>query len=82
MVVYSISVNIQTVPISIPGDIGLVEVVMSSIYGLFGVDAGLATAATLLIRLITVWLSLIIGFIAVQWIDLKDLVKNLRQDLF
>ena len=55
---------------------------MSSIYGLFGVDAGLATAATLLIRLITVWLSLIIGFIAVQWIDLKDLVKNLRQDLF
>jgi hypothetical protein len=25
---------------------------------------------------------LIIGFIAVQWIDLKDLVKNLRQDLF
>jgi uncharacterized protein (TIRG00374 family) len=82
MVVYSISVNIQTVSISIPGDIGLVEVVMSSIYGLFGVDAGLATAATLLIRLITVWLSLIIGFIAVQWIDLKDLVKNLRQDLF
>ena len=54
---------------------------MSSIYGLLGVNAGIATAATLRIRLLTVGLSSIIGFIAVQWIDLKDFVKNLRQDL-
>ena len=82
MIVYSISVNIQSLPVGIPGEVGLIEVVMSSLYGLLGVEAGIATAATLLIRLLTVWLSLIIGFIAIQWIDLKDLVKNLRQDLF
>lgn len=82
MVAYSISVNIQSIPVGIPGEIGLVEIVMSSIYGLFGVNAGIATVATVLIRLITFGLSLIIGFIAIQWIDLKDLAKNLRQDLF
>jgi uncharacterized protein (TIRG00374 family) len=82
VIVYSISVNIQSIPVGIPGEVGLVEVVMSSLYGLLGVDAGIATAATVLIRLLTVWLRMAIGFITVQWIDLKDLGKNLRQDLF
>jgi glycosyltransferase 2 family protein len=82
VIVYSISVNIQSIPVGIPGEVGLVEVVMSSLYGLLGVDAGIATAATVLLRLLTVWLRMAIGFIAVQWIDLKDLGKNLRQDLF
>jgi uncharacterized protein (TIRG00374 family) len=82
MIVYSISVNIQSIPVGIPGEVGLVEVVMSSLYGLLGVDAVIATAATVLMRLLTVWLRMAIGFVAVQWIDLKDLAKNIRQDLF
>jgi len=81
-IVYSISVNIQAIPVGIPAEVGLVEIVMTSLYGLLGVDAGIAAAATVLIRLLTVWLRMIIGFVAVQWIDLKDLAKNLRQDLF
>ena len=81
-IVYSISVNIQSIPIGIPAEVGLVEIVMTSLYGLLGVDAGIAAAATVLIRLLTVWLRIIIGIVAVHWIDLKDLAKNLRQDLF
>jgi uncharacterized protein (TIRG00374 family) len=81
-IVYSISVNIQSIPVGIPGEVGLVEIVMTSLYGLLGVEAGIAAAATVLIRLLWVWLRIIIGFVAVQWIDLKDLAKNLRQDLF
>jgi len=80
-IVYSVSVNIQSIPIGIPGEVGLVEIVMTSLYGLLGVEAGIAAAATVLIRLLTVWLRMIIGFVAVQWIDLKDLAKNLRQNL-
>jgi len=82
MVVHSISVNIQSIPLGIPAEVGVVEIVMTSLYGLLGVDAGIAAAATVLIRLLSVWLRIIIGFVAVQWIDLKDLAKNLRQDLF
>jgi len=80
-IVYSISVNIQSIPIGIPAEVGLVEIVMTSLYGLLGVDAGIAAAATVLIRFLTVWLRIIIGIVAVHWIDLKDLAKNLRQDL-
>jgi len=81
-IVYSISVNIQSIPLGIPAEVGVVEIVMTSLYGLLGVEAGIAAAATVLIRLITVWLRIIIGFAAVQRIDLKDLTKNLRQELF
>jgi len=82
MVVHSISVNIQSIPIGIPAEVGFVEIVMTSLYGLLGIEAGIAAAATVLIRLLSVWLRIMIGFVAVQWIDLKDLAKNLRQDLF
>lgn len=81
-IVYSISVNIQAIPLGIPGEVGVVEIVMTSLYGLLGVDAGIAAAATVLIRLLTVWLRILIGLVAVQWIDLKELLKNLRKDLF
>ncbi len=81
-IVFSISVNIQSIPLGIPAEVGVVEIVMTSLYGLLGVEAGIAAAATVLIRLLTVWLRIIIGFVMVQRIDLKDLAKNLRQELF
>ena len=80
-IVYSISVNVQSIPLGIPAEVGVVEIVMSSLYGLLGVEVGIAAAVTVLIRLLTVWLRIAIGFVAVQWIDLKDLAKNLRQNL-
>ena len=81
-IVYSISVNVQAIPLGIPAEVGLVEIVMTSLYGLLGVEAGVAAAITILIRLLTVWLRIIIGFVTVQWIDLRELTKNLRQNLF
>jgi uncharacterized protein (TIRG00374 family) len=81
-IVYSVSVNVQAIPLGIPAEIGLVEIVMTSLYGLLGVEAGVAAAITVLIRLLTVWLRIIIGFVTVQWIDLRELAKNLRQNLF
>jgi uncharacterized protein (TIRG00374 family) len=80
-IVYSVSVSIQSIPLGV-GGVGFVEIVMSSLYGLLGVEAGVAAAATVLIRLLWVWLLLVVGFVAIQWIDLKDLAKNLRKDLF
>jgi uncharacterized protein (TIRG00374 family) len=81
-IVYSVSVNVQSIPLGIPAEVGVVEIVMTSLYGLLGVEAGVAAAITVLIRLLTVWLRIIIGFVTVQWIDLRELAKNLRQNLF
>jgi uncharacterized protein (TIRG00374 family) len=82
LVVYSIIVNIQSIPVGIPAEVGVVEIVMASLYGLLGVEASIATAATILIRLLMVWLRIAVGLIAIQWINLKELAKNLKQDLF
>jgi uncharacterized membrane protein YbhN (UPF0104 family) len=68
-IVYSISVNVQAIPLGIPAEVGLVEIVMTSLYSLLGVEAGVATAITILIRLLMIWLGIIIGFVTVQWIE-------------
>jgi uncharacterized protein (TIRG00374 family) len=82
VVVHSVSVTIQSIPLGIPGEVGVVDTAMAWLFTLLAVESAVAAAATVLIRLLWVWLRIIIGFVAVQWIDLKDLAKKLRQDLF
>jgi uncharacterized protein (TIRG00374 family) len=76
-IVYSISITIQNIPLGVPG-VGLVEIVMTSLYGLLGVPLGISAAATVLIRVLWVWFRLLIGFVAVQWIGIKVLIGGSR----
>jgi len=78
IIVSSISVSIQTIPLGIPGEVGLVEIVMTSLYGLLGVPLDISAAATVLIRALTVWFRLLLGFVAVQWIGIKTLTGGSR----
>ena len=78
IIVYSISVVVQTIPIGIPGDMGLVEIVMTSLYtlllpGVPGVTPTLVAVATILIRALTLWTKLIISGLVVQWVGIKML---------
>ncbi len=73
-IVYSISVTIQNIPIGVPGEVGLLEIVMTSLYSLLGVPLGVSAAATVLIRVLWVWFRLLLGFVAIQWIGLKVLI--------
>lgn len=83
IVVQSVSVSIQSIPVGIPGELGVVDSAMAWLYDLlgFGIISPVAAAATVLIQILRVWLRIVVGFVAVQWIDLKDLMKHLRQDL-
>lgn len=72
--VYSISVAVQTIPIGL--SVGLVEIVMANIYGLLGVPLALASTATALIRLITFWLQILVGYIMAQYVGFKDLTQR------
>jgi len=71
--VYSIGIAIQTAPVGIPGEVGLLEVIMTSVYTLLGVPIAAAAVATLLIRIITLWMRLLIGGLTVQWLGIKGL---------
>ena len=73
-IVYSISRSVQSIPTMLPGEVGFIEIVMTSLYGLLGVPLDISAAATVLIRVLWVWLRLTLGFIAVQWIVSRGLV--------
>jgi hypothetical protein len=73
VVVYSISMAVQTIPLGIPGEVGIIEGVMIWLYTPFGIALADATAATILIRALTLWIKLVISGIAVQWIGIRIL---------
>jgi uncharacterized protein (TIRG00374 family) len=75
IIVYSISMAVQTIPFGVPGEVGLVEIVMTSLYRLLlpGVPPSTIAAATLLIRALTLWVKLMISGVVVQWVGVKML---------
>lgn len=83
VIVHSLSCAIQSIPLGIPAEAGLTEVVMISLYTSFlrGMPemadvATLSAAATFLIRILTVGLRLFIGFVAIQWVGVKTLLGS------
>lgn len=78
IVVYSVSMAVQATPIALP--LGLVEVVMTSLYALLGVPIAISGTATLLIRIITFWLQIIIGYVIAQFMGVKNLLDRSRKE--
>jgi uncharacterized protein (TIRG00374 family) len=74
IVVFSISLAIQTIPVGIP--VGLVEIVMTSLYALFGIPPGLGGIATTLIRVVTYWFQVIVGYVVLQLMGVKTLLST------
>ena len=82
IVVYSISVAIPMIPISISG-VGPTEIIMSALYTLFlGTEfAALSATVTLLTRIVTVWFKLIVGYIAVHWVGVDILSRRVTESI-
>jgi uncharacterized protein (TIRG00374 family) len=79
IIVYSISGAIQYLPIGvIPGEVGLAEIVMTSLFALLGDPHFLVVfaAATVLIRSLTFWVKLLIGGIVIQVTTIKSLMPS------
>jgi len=79
-IVYSLSMIIQSMPAGIPSEVGVTEIVMSSLYAMFGVPLSVSTAATILVRLLTVWLRCILGLIALYWRGVNYQKTDRRND--
>ncbi len=82
LIVSSIVIAVKSIPVGIPFEVGLPEATMTSFYFILlgpiigeGAAAICATA-TILIRLITLWLRAVVGFTAQQWIELRIVSKN------
>lgn len=78
VIVYSISIAIEDVPVGIPWEVGTLEVVMTSLFVLLGNPAaiGVFAVAAFLIRIFTVWVRLLVGGLAVQFLGVKGLLSG------
>jgi uncharacterized protein (TIRG00374 family) len=86
IVVYSISVAIPMIPISISG-VGPTEIVMTALYTLFlfpsdPTKAGaIAASVTLLTRIVTVWFKLLVGYLAVHLVGVDILSRRFTESI-
>jgi uncharacterized protein (TIRG00374 family) len=69
----SIVVAVKSIPIGIPFEVGLPEITMTTLYtSMLGIQyAPISATATILSRIITLWLRFGIGFASQQWIELR-----------
>jgi uncharacterized protein (TIRG00374 family) len=87
LITAAIVLAVKSIPIGVPFEVGLPEITMTTIYtyllaptlGL-GVAAGIAATATILNRVLTLWLRFFIGLGAQQWLDIKSSLKVCPDD--
>jgi uncharacterized protein (TIRG00374 family) len=74
LVISSIFVAVKSIPVGVPFEVGLPEIALSSLLIIFGVPKEISFTATILMRLLTLWLKFFIGFAAQQWIGIKAII--------
>lgn len=79
VVVFSLTNALQTVPLGIPGEVGLIEITMTSLYTVLGIPFTVSAAATILARVVTLWFKLFVGVIMVQRMGIKKLMSDLAK---
>jgi uncharacterized membrane protein YbhN (UPF0104 family) len=80
VVVYSIAIAIEDIPVGVPWEIGPLEIVMTNLFALLGnLNAiGVFAVATFLIRILTVWVRMLVGGLMVQLLGIKGVLTSTR----
>jgi uncharacterized protein (TIRG00374 family) len=83
LITSAIVLAVKSIPVGIPFEVGLPEITMTTLYTSFlGVEyAGIAATATILNRIITLWLRFFIGLGAQQYLDLKPVITVCADNL-
>jgi uncharacterized protein (TIRG00374 family) len=72
----AIVLAVKSIPVGIPFEVGIPEATMTTLYIAFNIDPAVAATATILSRLLTLWLRFFIGFAAQQWLTLKPIISS------
>ncbi|HTX44524.1 MAG TPA: flippase-like domain-containing protein, partial [Methanocella sp.] len=59
--VFSVMVILQMLPIFLPGGIGLVDIIMTTLYMTVGIPKEAAAGATIMVRFVTLWFLTTVG---------------------
>jgi uncharacterized protein (TIRG00374 family) len=74
LITSAIVLAVKSIPVGIPFEVGLPEITMATLYTGFGILPEVAATATILSRILTLWLRFFIGLGAQQWLDLKPVL--------
>jgi uncharacterized protein (TIRG00374 family) len=77
LVTQSIVSAIKSIPLGVPFEVGLPEITMTTLYKVLGVPFGISATATILTRILTIWLRFFIGFAVQQWLEIKTIATSL-----
>lgn len=88
LVVSAIFMAVKSIPIGVPFEVGLPEITLTTLLYFFvrpwaGADLTawqISATATILMRLLTLWLRFFIGFAAQQWVGIRTDRRPGRQD--
>jgi uncharacterized protein (TIRG00374 family) len=69
--VYAVIIFLQMLPLFLPGGVGLVDIVMATLFGAIGVPTNAAVAATILTRLIQLWMLTALGGLSTAYLVKK-----------
>ncbi|MGB9684039.1 MAG: lysylphosphatidylglycerol synthase transmembrane domain-containing protein [Candidatus Bathyarchaeales archaeon] len=72
---------VKSIPIGIPFEVGLPEITMTTLYVVLDIPIGVSATATILTRILTVWLRFFVGFAIQQWIEIKVAKASLNKGL-
>lgn len=75
---FSLVAALRSVPVGVPAEIGVTEIAMTTVFGaLIGPEKlYISAAATVLIRIVTVFFKFVVGFGAFQWVGIKTLKES------
>lgn len=72
LIVYALTGSLQSIGVSF---VGFTEIIMSSSYTVLGIPIALSLSATLLTRIVTLWLKMILSYFAFQYAGLQILTQ-------
>jgi len=67
--VYSVTTVLQMLPISLPGGLGLTEMVMTILYMTVGISRAAAAGATIMVRFVTLWFLTTVGGLVTLYLE-------------
>jgi uncharacterized protein (TIRG00374 family) len=71
VVVFSLIDTLHTIPLGIPGEVGVIEMAMTGLYTALGIHPVVSATATILTRGVTMWFNLFVGGMVAQWVGFK-----------
>jgi uncharacterized protein (TIRG00374 family) len=74
LITSAIVLAVKSIPVGIPFEVGLPEITMTTLYTSLGVPAEISATATILNRILTLWLRFFIGLGAQQYLDLQPVI--------